>query len=101
MIHNNGSNGTQINGLNNAKRQQNRQTQGPNTMIQGSYQQPAPPSSSSSIPGIKQELPAPQTSRNTMASKEIFNGNNVNGDFFNEENAKITKSKAAEGYFSI
>lgn len=99
LNHNNGSNGingTQINGLNNAKRQQNRHTQGPNTMLQGGYQQPAPPSSSSSIPGVKQETSIPQTSRNTMASKEIFNGNNVNGDFFNEENAKITKSKAAE-----
>lgn len=62
------------------------------------YQQPAPPSSSSSIPGLKQEPTVPQTSRNTMASKDIFNGNNVNGDFFNEENSKITKSKAAEGF---
>lgn len=85
------ANGTQINGLNN-KRVQNRVTQGPNTVIQGHQQPP----SSSSIPTpaiLKQEIP--QTSRNTMASKEIFQSNNINGDFFNED-IKLSKNRAAE-----
>jgi hypothetical protein len=120
LINKDDNGGTQINGLNNKQRQQNRQTQGPATMLQGSYQQSLivnqqqqqhPPSSSSlSMPinnnnnkqqqqivsQLQQQIEIPQTSRNTIkdVSKEVFNSNNINGDFFNEDIAKMNKNKA-------
>ena len=89
-------------------------------MLQGSYQQSLivnhkqqqhPPSSSSlSMPinnnnnkqqqqivsQLQQQIEIPQTSRNTIkdVSKEVFNSNNINGDFFNEDIAKMNKNKA-------
>jgi hypothetical protein len=90
-------------------------------MLQGSYQQSLivnhkqqqhPPSSSSlSMPvninnnnkqqqqivsQLQQQIEIPQTSRNKIkdVSKEVFNSNNKNGDFFNEDIAKMSKNKA-------
>lgn len=87
--YNNGNtNGNQANDK--YKRAQVRQSQCP------SQNQQLPPSVIQQPSILKQE--APQTSRNTIVAKEMqFNSNNINGDFFNEDqNNKLTKNRTAD-----